>query len=176
MNAERTYSLGEVRTILGRPGKSKPASTVRDWTATFAVHLSAGANPPTGQERRYTDTDLTTLRLVARMRDEHVPLDEVANRLAASPVEPGEVIADRSVDPTESLQVATEQPGTALATIAVVHGIDERLRAMEQRQAAVEQRQASTAWHRSPALWLAIGVIAGAAIVLASVVALQFAR
>ena len=170
MTANRTYSIGQIAAILGTPAKPLPVSTVRGWVRQFAEHLSPGANPERGAERRFDDKDLATLRLVATLRDDHIPLGEVSQRLSETTVTAHEVIADSTPVPTESLPVPTGDATTALALPTALGDIDTRLR-------AVEARQAAQTWRSTPALWLAVGVVLGAVIGATIVImALQLMR
>jgi len=79
--------------------------TVRNWTSRYADYLSAGANPPTGQTRQFSDADLGTFDLIARMRQGNQAFDSIEAALAAGdrgePPPPGQQPPRRGPQSTE---------------------------------------------------------------------------
>jgi DNA-binding transcriptional MerR regulator len=59
------------------------ANTIRNWTSEYALYLSAAANPPTGQRRRFTEDDAAALALVAKMRADDKALEVIRAHLDA---------------------------------------------------------------------------------------------
>jgi DNA-binding transcriptional MerR regulator len=59
------------------------ANTIRNWSSEYAPYLSAAANPPTGERRRFTAEDAAALALVATMRADDKPLEIIRAHLDA---------------------------------------------------------------------------------------------
>lgn len=57
--------------------------TVRVWAQEFERHLSAGANPATGQHRFFSYDDLQVFALIAQMRNEGESYDAIKAALAS---------------------------------------------------------------------------------------------
>ena len=79
--------------------------TIRSWSDRFAAFLSPLASPPASRDgpravRTFTDEDAAALALVARLRSEARPYEEIAERLEAG--ERGEPA--RAEDPGEALE------------------------------------------------------------------------
>lgn len=157
----KTYSIGQTANLVAGPTNTLPVTTIRNWAKAFASHLSPGANPDRGVERRFDDRDIAVLRLVAQLRSDRILWADIEQRLSETTITAHEVIADSAPVPTEPVPTPTEPPTTALATISVVNDLDVRLR-------AVESRQAAQTWRSTPALWLAVGVTLG--VILGAVV------
>jgi DNA-binding transcriptional MerR regulator len=60
-----TYSVSHVSKAIG-----KTPQTVRDWCGRYSDHLSPSATVDKGQERRFTDADVTLLQTVARLSNQ----------------------------------------------------------------------------------------------------------
>ena len=58
-----------------------PISTLRLWCKTYGEFLSAGANPPPGEERRFTVADVEVLKAVAQLRNNGMLPPDIAQRL-----------------------------------------------------------------------------------------------
>lgn len=97
-------------------GTSK--NTIRVWTAEFSEYLSPTAQPPKGQPRRYTDDDLRVLALVAYMRSDAVPYDDIRSALAsgqrAEPFDQGETDDETGSDSAQNQRESDEQPQMAI--------------------------------------------------------------
>lgn len=74
-------------------------TSIRRWSEYHRLYLSAGANPPAGENRRYTWQDVETLRKIKEMRDNGLGTEAINLALA-------EVI--RNVDTEVSTEVSTE--------------------------------------------------------------------
>ncbi len=78
---QTVYKIGEVSARLSLVDKNN--NTLRSWTEEFKEFLSATANPPPGQPRRYTRRDVEVLTAVRDYRTNHLSYDEVRERLRA---------------------------------------------------------------------------------------------
>jgi DNA-binding transcriptional MerR regulator len=91
--------LSELRRAL-----SVTPNTIRNWSADFAPFLSAGANPPTGETRRFTEGDAAVFALIAGMRGDDKPLEVIRAHLAAGA---------RGTWPPVGFEPAEDAPGGA---------------------------------------------------------------
>src|SRR5207244_6731436 len=73
--------IGEVAARLGLVDKN--SNTLRSWAEEFGAFLSASANPPPGQPRRFTARDVQLLAAVRDYRANHLSYDEIRERLRA---------------------------------------------------------------------------------------------
>lgn len=118
------------------------ASTIRNWCKTYADHLSAGANPPPGNERRLTQQDVAKLQQVKVWRDERRSAQEIATLLqaAATANEPTHLTIDVAPTPPPNAQ---EGRGDDLLLPVALSSIQSRQDATDDRVAAM-QRQLET--------------------------------
>lgn len=70
-------------------------STVRKYARLYREHLSESARR---KQRKYTDTDIATLKRIVTLRDEGVPLDQISDKLGVVDI----------VQPQESLLLIPE--------------------------------------------------------------------
>ena len=129
-------------------------NTVRLWCAEFAAHLSAAANPPSGQPRALTDSDMATLERVRDMRNAGYPIAFVRAQLplATTTTEPS--------NPPESHQSPQEAHSGAIMPAAVVQ-------ALEALQSRLDAPPAAQALQNARAQGFAAGVVVAVGIMLA---------
>lgn len=86
-------------------------STIRNWAREFADYLSPTANPPAGQERKFTDQDGQVFALVAAMRQNNAGYETIHAALSSG---------ERGLWPppgiTEDEDESEDTPGSALVT------------------------------------------------------------
>lgn len=103
--------------------------TARTWASETADYLSAGANPPAGQTRRFTDEDMRVLAVVAEMKADRHNYAAIRARLAQGLPEPA--------------------PDEAPLTHGVPTAEVEKLRSeLAQLHAQLEKADAENAWLR----------------------------
>lgn len=140
-------------------------SSLRNWCAQFADHLSPDAHPPTGHERKLSAQDLAILQRVKELRAQGMETAAIKGTLqtedttALQPyidVAPQPPTAPAVSEATPQLQPATELLQT-LQTLA-----DERYSAVEQRIEAMERQQGDRLQ------WFIYGVVVGILLVIAA--------
>jgi DNA-binding transcriptional MerR regulator len=108
------------------------ASTLRRWTDEFAEYLSEEARASdSGQSRRYTNEDLTTLITVKGLMTEGMSYDQVRQRLGEMRVER----PDGSGGPVASEPVLAMAPAVAFIS-DTLHNVAESQQAVLNSQAA----------------------------------------
>lgn len=125
-----TYNPDEAAPLVG-----VSANTIRGWCKLYADELSAGANPPPGNERRLTQEDIAKLQRVKAWRDDRMPPQEIARLLqaAATADEQAHIVIDATPTPQE-------RQGEVLLLSAVITDIQVRLQALE-RERVVQARK-----------------------------------
>ena len=133
-------------------------NTVRLWCAEFASHLSAAANPPSGQVRALSESDLATLERVRDMRNAGYPIAYVRERL------PSTTTTTEPSNPPEAPQNAPDAPSGAIMPAAVVQALE----ALQSRLDAPAAAQALQKAHESGfnrgvavGVTVAVGVLLG---------------
>ena len=133
-------------------------NTVRLWCAEFASHLSAAANPPSGQPRALTDSDMATLERVRDMRNAGYPIAFVRAQLPLS------TTTTEPSNPPESHQSPQEGHSGAIMPAAVVQALE----ALQSRLDAPPSAQALQKAHESGfnrgvavGVTVAVGVLLG---------------
>lgn len=138
-----------------------PGSTLRLWAKQYAEFLSPGANPPAGEERRFTAADIETLKAVAQLRHNGMLPADIANRLRNTPAAglqdgPGEGATPLHVP-------ATTEPGhDAIQRFLQGAEVRDKLTDIDRRLERVEQRNTT--------LLLVLVAFAAGAVVVAVVV------
>jgi DNA-binding transcriptional MerR regulator len=127
MTDDVTYSVTHVSQAIG-----KTPQTVRDWAGRYKDHLSANARVPKGQERRFTDADVTLLQTVARLSDQGQKHKNIMPMIAG-----GYEI------PPEAPETPAEDETTALAKQDEVSRIMDALEAEVQSRVDAEKRAAA---------------------------------
>ncbi len=116
-----------------------PVSTLRLWCKVYAEFLSAGANPPSGEERRFTVGDVETLKAVNQLRGNGMQPADIILRLRNNPAAglqdgPGQGAAALQVHtPTEPGHDAIQTFLARTETADKLTDIDRRLERVEQR-------------------------------------------
>lgn len=145
-----SYNPDEAAPVVG-----VSANTIRGWCKTYTTELSAGANPPKGEERRLTQEDVAKLQRVKQWRDERRPPQEIARLLQAAAT--ADDLAHLVIEATTKPQ---EAQGDDILLPVVLSGIDARFRALE---TAIDEVRAH---QRERVNALVTGIVIGAAIVL----------
>lgn len=114
-----------------------PISTLRLWCKTYGEFLSAGANPPAGEERRFTVADVEVLKAVAQLRNNGMLPPDIAQRLRNNAATGQQDAPESSV--TE-IDVSTHANASHDAIQAFLQrtDIDDRLREVDRRLERVE--------------------------------------
>jgi DNA-binding transcriptional MerR regulator len=94
------------------------ANTIRNWSSEYAPYLSAAANPPTGERRRFTADDAAALALVATMRADDKPLEIIRAHLDAG---------ERGTWPPDAPAAAQNGPESASSRALVQSGFEHDL-------------------------------------------------
>lgn len=144
-----TYNPEQAAAAIGNVS----ASTIRNWCKVYATLLSAGANPPTGTERRLTQQDVAILQQVKVLRDNRRSVEEIIATLQQTATPPP-LTVETSLAPSTTAQEAPEVP--ALLTVAIhsmekrqdatdarIEATDKRIDQLQQTIAMLEQRQAA---------------------------------
>ena len=120
-----------------------PPSTLRLWAKQYAEFLSPGANPASGEERRFTAGDIETLKAVAQLRHNGMLPADIANRLRNNPAAgvqdaPGQGAAPLQVHtPTEPGHDAIQTFLARTETADKLTDIDRRLERVESQRSTV---------------------------------------
>ena len=114
-----------------------PASTLRLWAKTYAEFLSEGANPPTGEERRFTVADVETLQAVNQMRHNGMLPADIAQRLRIN-VAAGQQNAPQSIVAAVDVPTQANTSHDAIQAFLQRTDIDDRLRDVDRRLERVE--------------------------------------
>lgn len=160
---QETYNPSRAAKQIGIPG-----STLRLWAKTYAEFLTPGANPPTGEERRFTVADVETLKAVAQLRNNSMLPPDIAQRLRNN-------IAGSPQDAPQSILTAVDVPAQANTPHDQIQAflqrtdIDDRLRDVDRRLERVESQ-------RSMVLIAAAAFIAGVVLVAVIVWIMSFMR
>lgn len=117
------------------PLVGKAANTIRGWCKLYASVLSAGANPPAGNERRLTREDIAKLQRVKQWRDERRPPQEITRLLqaAANDLEAAHIVIDATPN-------AQDRQGEALLLPAVISDLQGDIVDVRTRLQALERK------------------------------------
>lgn len=117
--------------------------TLRRWCAYHGAYLSPGANPPTGQARRFTGRDLEVLKQAKLLREGGLTVAAINKQLGT--------LTFTEIDTEEDIEETTEaQPDNSLAvkndvalmlTVQAIQAHDRRLDAMETSLKEVQQTE-----------------------------------
>ncbi len=138
-----------------------PVSTLRLWCKVYAEFLSAGANPPSGEERRFTGADLETLKAVAQLRGNGMQPADIILRLRNNPAAG---LQDGPGQGATALQVhePTDPSHDAIQRFLQGAEVRDKLTDIDRRLERVEQRNTT--------LLIAFAAFAAGAVVVAVVV------
>ena len=89
-----------------------PPNTLRSWCRVYGEFLSAGANPPQGEERQLTAQDVEVLRAVAALRANELPIEDIQRRLRDNLPEALQTPLQSPATPTTGVE---PMPGTSIA-------------------------------------------------------------
>ena len=125
-------------------------NVVRKWCIAFRDYLSPEANPPAGQGRKLTASDVARLQLVRQWRSDGVEFNDIAPRLAQLPAnEP----SAPHIDVAPELPVL-DKPGQAITSMVVLNDLAMRVAALESHNVNSQRRQ-----------WIVVAAIVGAVLV-----------
>lgn len=110
MTTDRTLPLATTAEMIGIK-----AGTLRRWCAYHSAHLSATANPPTGQPRRFTNRDVEILRYVQDLRSQGVTVDSINSQLG--------LLTFPEIDTTGQNEEQLEADSTELAAVGPQEGL-----------------------------------------------------
>ena len=145
-----------------------PPNTLRLWCKTYGEFLSAGANPPAGEERQLTAQDVEVLRAVAALRANDLPIEDIQRRLRDNLPEALQTPIQPPATPTTGVE---PMPGTSIAATsqnsvetfvglasAKLDDVARRTEAIDNRLQRVDSQRAY--------VWIGlVGVLVGAGIV-----------
>lgn len=124
--------------------------TIRRWAEYHAAHLSDGANPTTGQPRRFTWTDVETMRKIKAWRDNGLSVDAINAKLTEANAEANTAVTVAvSAEPVPASQ---ETPSASQLPMVALDDLEKRIDA---KLEAMEQRNRPNLW------WFAAGLAAG---------------
>lgn len=120
-------------------------NTIRLWVKEYAAHLSASANPTSGQPRQLTLEDVSKLQAIKGWKDAGVPPETILERLVTLPIEElQKPYIEALVNPTAVLHQPTldnEVLLTAIAQLSDVRPQVERvLDAVQELDRRIEER------------------------------------
>jgi DNA-binding transcriptional MerR regulator len=146
---QTVYKIGEVAARLGLVDKN--SNTLRSWAEEFGEFLSASANPPHGQPRRFTQRDVQLLTAIRDYRAHHLSYDEIRARLHAGEHDVTGPLAEEAPAPGQGTSFAPD--GRALVPLAQVEtllaplaaSVEEWRRLAEEYRGRLEAREARIA-------------------------------
>lgn len=124
-------------------------NTIRLWVKEYAAHLSASANPTSGQPRQLTPEDVAKLQAIKGWKDAGMPPETILERLATlTPESLQKPYIEATAIPQDTLQNKLQQPTfdnqalvVAVANIADVRSQVERvLDAVQELDRRIEER------------------------------------
>jgi DNA-binding transcriptional MerR regulator len=146
---QTVYKIGEVAARLGLVDKN--CNTLRSWAEEFGEFLSASANPPHGQPRRFTQRDVQILTAIRDYRAHHLSYDEIRARLHAGEHDVTGPLAEEA--PAQGPGTSFAPDGRALVPLAQVEtllaplaaSVEEWRRLAEEYRGRLEAREARIA-------------------------------
>ena len=146
---QTVYKIGEVAARLGLVDKNN--NTLRSWAEEFGEFLSASANPPHGQPRRFTQRDVQILTAIRDYRAHHLSYDEIRARLHAGEHDVTGPLAEEA--PAQGQGTSFAPDGRALVPLAQVEtllaplaaSVEEWRRLAEEYRGRLEAREARIA-------------------------------
>jgi DNA-binding transcriptional MerR regulator len=136
-------------------------SSVRNWCAQFAAHLSSGASPAPGEERLLSPADVAILQQVAQWRAQRMGYDVILQQLADLSTD--ELQPYIEVAPTLEPAPLQQPTGDVTTAIQLIEAIDQRYSSlqlrMEQYERGMNSRLTWFAWGLLGGLGLALFVI-----------------
>ena len=169
------------------------ADTIRRYCQLYRRHLSTGATPAAGRSRVLTAVDVYLLKLAKKATEAGSTVEEVDDILATIAI-PEEIVADEEDQVVETLPATVESAvsESALALLRQMSATLERLEARDRRfdqlaeeiatikrvmesppqSAPVEVSRPASPWSAYMPYIVAVAVVAGVILVIASIVAL----
>lgn len=124
--------------------------TIRRWAEHHAAHLSAGANPTTGQARRFTWSDVETMRQIKALRESGLSVEAINAKLTETNTEANTAV--RVPVSVETVPASQEGREAAQLPVRVLEDLEKRIDAKIE---ALEQRTRPNLW------WFVVGLVAG---------------
>jgi DNA-binding transcriptional MerR regulator len=162
---QTVYKIGEVAAHLGLLDKN--SNTLRSWAEEFGEFLSASANPPHGQPRRFTQRDVQILTAIRDYRAHHLSYDEIRARLHAGEHDVTGPLAEEA--PAQEHGTSFAPDGRALVPLAQVEtllaplaaSVEEWRRLAEEYRGRLEAREARIVMleHRVDELYARLGTV-----------------
>lgn len=152
---QETYNPGRAAKQIGIPN-----STLRLWCKTYGEFLSEGANPPAGEERRFTVADVEVLKAVAQLRNNGMLPPDIAQRLRNNAAGSPQDAPQSSVTELDVSTHANSQHD-AIQTFLQRTEVNDRLRDIDARLERVESQR--------NLVLVAVVAFAGGAVVVAVV-------
>ncbi len=150
---QETYNPSRAAKQIGIPN-----STLRLWAKTYGEFLSEGANPASGEERRFTVADVETLKAVAQLRNNGMLPPDIAQRLRINAAA-GQQDAPESPAAAPEVSTALAPAHDAIQTFLQASDVRDKLTDIDRRLERVEG-------HRNLVL-VAVVAFAGGAVVVA---------
>lgn len=110
--------------------------TLRRWCVTYGSHLSPGATPDPGVNRRFTGRDLEVLRHVRSLRDQGVGAAQINEQLASltfPEIEHSDPEDDQEDDPEANVTAVTASMSLP-ADLNALYALDHRIARLERRR------------------------------------------
>ena len=110
------------------------AVTLRRWCEYHASYLSPGANPPTGQARRFNSRDIEVLKTVKDLREEgfsSARINEKLSGLTFAEIDISEIAPADSEDTAIAPTTAQESPQQAQAFMVVAQDLQRQIDAIQ---------------------------------------------
>lgn len=135
-------------------------SSLRNWCATFADHLSPDAHPAPGHERKLSAQDVAILQRVKDLRGQGMETAAIKTALQTEDTTALQPFIEAVAAPLAP--TPPETPPQATEALRVVVAMNERIQAIEQR---IEERDKENA---SRLTLFALGVLTGVLLVVAA--------
>lgn len=115
----QTFSPHETALLVGTG-----VHNIRRWGEYHSAFLSAGANPPAGQLKRYTGRDLEVLKHVKALRDQGLPVPVINEQLRGLTFAEVDTKIDSAVSVNEFTEQQNAQEGQGAAQLPMVAHYD----------------------------------------------------
>ena len=107
--------------------------TIRRWAEYHADHLSTGANPAPGQVRRFSWSDVETMRTIKAMRDSGLSVEAINVKLTEATAQSNSAVTMpiTSTPDTNALDAQHSTPALTVALFDLERRIDAKLEAIQ---------------------------------------------
>lgn len=107
--------------------------TIRRWAEYHADHLSAGANPAPGQVRRFSWSDVETMRTIKAMRDSGLSVEAINVKLTEANAQSNSAVTMpiTSAPDTNALEAQHSTPALTVALFDLERRIDAKIEASQ---------------------------------------------